>query len=115
VRQAPWIIGGLCAAAVLLVGVVLIIAAIWYVALRQSPESSLEDRFAAWEAEDRERYEELSIENFRGETYTCEDWQTLPEEQLVQGIVFDDRILSTTVAGDRATVRAWRSSSVTPP
>lgn len=101
----PWILGGVCALIAIVVVLVLVAGAVWYFALRQTPESAVEDLFAASEAADCERFEELSTENYRGDEYSCQKWQARVAQQHEEGIEFDDTLTTTEADGDRATVR----------
>ncbi|WP_193103326.1 nuclear transport factor 2 family protein [Brachybacterium sp. FME24] len=109
--KAPWIIGGVCALIAIVVVIVLVVGAVWYFALRQTPQSTVEDYFSAWQAADCERFEDLSTENFRGEDYTCEGWQAHISQQGEEGIVYEDTVVSAEVDGDRATVRVEETAT----
>src|SRR5699024_6281135 len=100
-RAAPWIIGGLCGLLAVLLVIVLAIGAIWYFALRSTPQGTVEQYLEAWDAQDCETYEKVTTERFRGgEEYSCEEWtSTLQEEH---GYEFEDEIGKTTIDGDRA-------------
>lgn len=102
-RAAPWIIGGLCGLLAVLLVIVLAIGAIWYFALRSTPQGTVEQYLEAWDAQDCETYEKVTTERFRGgEEYSCEEWtSTLQEEH---GYEFEDEIGKTTIDGDRASV-----------
>lgn len=103
-RLLPWILGGVCAFITIVVVLVLAAGAVWYFALRETPQSVVEDYFATWEAADCERYEEVSTEAYRGEEYTCEFWQENIAQQKEEGIEYHDEVVSSEVDGDRATV-----------
>lgn len=104
-RLLPRIIGGVCALIALIVAIALVLGAVWYFALRQTPESVMEEYFAVWEAADCERFEELTTDNFRGEDHTCEGWMQIIEREREEGFEFEHEIEGVEVDGDRATVR----------
>jgi len=110
-RLLPWILGGVCALIALVVVLVLVVGAVWYFALRQTPESAVEDYLTTWEEADCERYEDVSTENFRGEDYTCEDWKAGIAQQKEEGYDYDDQVVSSEVEGDRATVRVEETAT----
>lgn len=101
----PWILGGVCALIAIVVVLALVAGAVWYFALRQTPEDVIEEYLAAWNSADCETFEEVTTEKFKGEDYTCEVWSDDIEQQEEDGLEFEDEIVSSEVDGDRATVR----------
>ncbi|MGO1408291.1 MAG: Rv0361 family membrane protein [Brachybacterium sp.] len=101
----PWILGGVCALIALIVGIVVIAGSIWYFALRETPQSVVEDYLVAWNETDCERYEEITTERVRGDGYTCELWRAEVDRQLEEGYLFEHAVTGSEVDGERATVR----------
>lgn len=99
-----WLVGGACACAVLL----LVTAgaaggALWYFSLRQTPQDVVEQYLDAWNAQDCETFEEITTETFRGEDYSCSEWQQDIAGQ--EDLDFDQEIGGTEIEGGRADVR----------
>ena len=101
----PWILGGVCALIALVVALVVVAGSIWYFALRETPESVVEDYLVAWDATDCERYEEITTEDVRGDGYTCELWRAEIDQQHEDGYAFEHVLAGTEIDGGRATVR----------
>ncbi|MGP9681799.1 MULTISPECIES: Rv0361 family membrane protein [unclassified Brachybacterium] len=105
-RLLPWILGGVCALIAIVVVLVLVAGAVWYFALRQTPEDVIEEYLEAWSSADCETFEEITTEKFQGEDFTCEGWTSdIEQQQEEDGLEFEDEIVSSEVDGDRATVR----------
>ncbi|WP_157975648.1 hypothetical protein [Brachybacterium sp. YJGR34] len=104
--KAPWIIGGACCTLLALALVVAtVLGAVWFLALRETPMDVVTRYLTAWEAEDCETYEEVTTEPFRGEDYTCEQWQETVRYWPENDYSFEHELAEGDLRGDRATVR----------
>lgn len=102
-RRAPWIIGGICALLALLLVAAVVIGAIWFFALRSTPQDAVEQYLEAWDAQDCESLQEATTERFRGGAeFSCEAWEASLQEQ--EEFEFENEIGETEIDGDRASV-----------
>lgn len=104
-RRAAWIVGGICALLALLLAAAVAFGAIWFFALRSTPQDAVEQYYEATESQDCESLQEVTTERFRnGAEFSCEAWEAgLSEEEAFE---FEYEIGATTTDGDRASVES---------
>ena len=104
-RRPPWLLGGICALLGLLLVAAVAIGAIWFFALRSSPQDAVEQFYEASESRDCESLREVTTERFRGGAeFSCEAWEAGPSEE--EDYEFEYEIGATTMDGDRASVES---------
>ena len=103
-RRAPWIIGGICALLTLLLVAAVVIGAIWFFALRSTPQDAVEQYYEASNSQDCESLQEVTTERFRGGAeFSCEAWEAALSQESLE---FEHEFGETTMDGDRASVES---------